>query len=244
MEAGVTVKGRRGARCRCDCGAERDIAVQNLVNGLTKSCGCYKRDHPGALTHGTGYESYQYRAWQTVIGKCYRPSHKDYEYYGGRGIAMAEGWRDDFTAFADYLDEVLGPRPQGTTLDRIDNNGHYEAGNLRWATRSQQALNRRNRWRRSEGGLKEHQLFPIWVSIMGKCTGRRDPRYKDYGRRGITICDRWLNAADFIEDIVGWLGPPPDGMTLRRINNNGHYEPGNVRWAAAAEDGAGAEPAS
>jgi hypothetical protein len=56
---------------------------------------------------------------------------------------MYPAWIDDFQAFADYLDTVLGPRPHKYSLDRINNEGHYEPGNLRWATYSEQAFNRR-----------------------------------------------------------------------------------------------------
>lgn len=98
-------------------------------------------------------DHYLYTTWKSIRQRCFSPSCKVYEHYGGRGITLHEEWSkskpgrsrsEGFEAFARYVDAVLGPRPEGCSLDRIDNNGHYEPGNLRWATHSEQMENRRH----------------------------------------------------------------------------------------------------
>lgn len=84
----------------------------------------------------------EHRAWINMVHRCTRESHKQWGYYGGRGITVSDIWRGNFLQFlAD-----VGPRPNPTySLDRIDNDGNYEPGNVRWATKKEQSNNRRTR---------------------------------------------------------------------------------------------------
>lgn len=139
---------RRYVPCVCECGIKRTVLFTQLKEGHSKSCGCWKVEHVDAalaangIAHGMSYKHPLYTRWMRIRRRCYSPQAHNYKYYGGRGIGMCAEWRDDFPAFAAWIDANLGPRPSSKTLDRIDNDGNYEPGNVRWATQAEQNANK------------------------------------------------------------------------------------------------------
>jgi hypothetical protein len=138
-------------RCRCDCGNETLVtsdALRAKANN-TSSCGCLRLD---AITKHDAYQTPEFKAWQGMLRRCYNSNDLKFEYWGGRGISVCDRWRfgeNDQHPFECFLADV-GPRPPGKirirsrfSIDRIDNEGDYEPGNVRWATSIEQRHNRR-----------------------------------------------------------------------------------------------------
>jgi len=101
---------------------------------------------------------YLYQTWMNMKRRCYNPTHAGYQRYGGRRIIVCAEWRNSYEVFRAYVLSNLGHRPRGRSLDRIDNNGNYAPGNIRWATRSEQCCNQR---RGSRGPYRRQGCQPL-----------------------------------------------------------------------------------
>lgn len=135
--------GGRLVNVLCDCGTRKVMKSRSIVSGRDKSCGCQagNRTHGHSSRKTYGRSSSEYAIWQGIKRRCQNPKELSYPRYGGRGITICERWRTSFGAF--FAD--VGPRPSTQhSLDRWPNNdGNYEPGNVRWATRSEQMRNTR-----------------------------------------------------------------------------------------------------
>lgn len=142
LEIGPVRKANRYLVCRCDCGTVREVVKSTLLKKGIHSCGCYAREltRLRSTTHGhttNGRIPPEYRSWRGMKSRCLNPKATSYADYGGRGISICQRWIESFGNF--YAD--MGPRPEGTTLERIDNTKGYLPGNCTWATIEEQANN-------------------------------------------------------------------------------------------------------
>lgn len=150
--------------CRCTCGTIVKVSRGDLTTGNTMSCGCLRREVTSARvgTHRSS-QSHEYRIYATAKDRCTRKKSPAYKDYGGRGIEFR------FNSFEQFIKEVGRKPTPKHTLDRIDNNGHYEPGNVRWATPIEQSSNTRNNRRITYKGRS--LIAPQWSRMTGISTG-------------------------------------------------------------------------
>lgn len=174
-ERGTNGKSGRLWKCVCKCGKEVVQPTVDLTCDRVTGCGCRRRKH--AMTHTP-----EYLAWRHIKSRCFRPTCPQYKFYGSRGITMCDRWRNSFVVF--FAD--VGPRPSDKhSIDRIDNDGNYEPGNCRWATKAQQSRNTRQNVFVEFNG--ERLTLRDWSKRLGMGFGTFRTRVKKWGvERAIT----------------------------------------------------------
>jgi len=170
----------------CECGRIFKTRHGDVRHLKVKTCGC---SHQRVLLERNTKHSdatrknkhYLYSVWGGIKKRCYNKKEPGYKNYGWRGIKMYEPWINDYLMFKNYILSNLGERPEGHSLDRIDNDGNYEPGNLRWADRVTQNTNQRPKT------FSEIDVYMIRNLIKANFVQRRIAEM--YKTTPSTICD-------------------------------------------------------
>lgn len=158
VRGGKRGEGTERVALRCVCGTVYETTRNTLLTGKRTGCSvrCTK-----VTTHGLSAHPL-YGAWSSMVSRCHNDKDTSYDRYGARGISVYAPWHDAPTEFLAWADVHLGPKPSPQhSLDRIDNDGNYEPGNLRWATKREQYLNRRP----SKGSLAAQRIAELETEV-------------------------------------------------------------------------------
>lgn len=143
-DTSITKYRQRYWLCKCECGTEKDVSEYKLTHGLSKSCGCFASESVSQRMkmHGKSHTKI-HSEWIHMRRRCMPNAECKSRYYD-RGIIVCKEWETNFDAFYRYVSTLEHFGEDGYSLDRIDNDGNYEPGNVRWASMKEQSRNRGN----------------------------------------------------------------------------------------------------
>ena len=182
--------------CKCDCGNEKIISIDSIKAGVTKSCGCLAIK--ASTKHGFSNHKLYY-VHRGMIDRCTNHNHVAYNRYGGRGINVCKEWREDKNSFFTWA--VDNGYQEGLSIDRIDNDKGYYPENCRWATDSEQNINKY--YKKGKSGYKNieimNQKYRVEVKRQKKV---RRSKALSLGN-AIILRDLWLE--DYKNDSNKWI---------------------------------------
>ena len=164
----------------CDCGNTKAVSGYNLGRTVN-SCGCLQSE--SRATHSTTHglrKTRTYAIWNSMKQRCNNQNSMFFPDYGARGISVCRRWENSFQNFIDDMGEC----PEGMSLERVNNNGDYSPENCKWATKTEQARNRRSNRIITFNG--ESLTLAEWAERTGVCVGTLHSRLN---RDGLSIED-------------------------------------------------------
>lgn len=154
---------RTSVKWICDCGATVTVRATRVRNGKTLSCGCIQKEN--LAMRNSIHQSCQtrlYRIWCAMKTRCDNPNTSIYKNYGGRGITVCDEWRNSFECFQKWA--LKSGYDDSKSVDRIDNNGNYTPANCRWATKIEQANNKRSNRMLYHNGV--YKTVSEWAKVL------------------------------------------------------------------------------
>ena len=198
--------------CVCDRGNKKITTIASLKKGSTKSCGCLRKEKMSKAMTTYGLSSNDlYREWQSIKTRCTNPNSKAYKRYGKRGIDISDEWKNNPEKFISDIVNNIGERPEGKTLDRIDNNKGYSITNVKWSTPLEQAHNREHKkyW----GIELKNKKYRVFLTRDGK--KRRSYFFFGKIEDAIALRDQWLK--EYEEDKEKWIEDTINKTYKRRM---------------------------
>lgn len=168
IASGGSINGESAWVCRCQCGTEGVYIAYNVKRGLSRSCGCLRREVVAVTSRRHGNcRIPEFHIWYGMLRRCYNKNYDGYHDYGGRGIKVCDRWR---TSFDNFFSD-MGKRPSSKhTIERKNSNGPYSPENCCWATRAEQNRNTSRTVRLTYNG--ETKTMSEWARQLGmhRCT--------------------------------------------------------------------------